>query len=99
MAVTSTAIALCACTDSHKGTCLCINEGPFYPQHLEKFANAAVKDVFVHDRAWHGLTRDAGRALGASKGGAQPSAILMTRPPHAQAAAPDYATLLREALR
>ena len=29
IAATSTAIALCAWTDNHKGKCLCMNEGPF----------------------------------------------------------------------
>src|SRR5262249_39203960 len=43
MAATSTAIALCACTDSHKGTCLCINEGPF----LKKSIAAGATGDFV----------------------------------------------------
>src|SRR5215831_1704186 len=53
-----------------------------YPQHLEKFANAAVKDVFVHDRLLCWPLTTARRPL---SGHAQASAILdYASPTHKQ---------------
>src|SRR6516164_4392103 len=68
-----------------------------YPQHLEKFANAAVKDVFVHDRLLCWPLTTARRPL-SDQATRKRRVSSMTRS-HAQAATPDYAILLREALR
>src|SRR5262249_38733117 len=67
-----------------------------YPQHLKKFANAAVKDVFVHDRLLCWPLTIARRPL-SDQATLKLRISSMTRS-HAQAATPDYAMLLREAL-
>src|SRR6516165_10407263 len=54
-----------------------------YPQHLEKFANAAVKDVFVHDSLLCWPLTTARRPL-SDQATCKRRLSSMTRPPHKQ---------------
>src|SRR5262249_23727223 len=68
-----------------------------YPQHLEKFANSAVKDVFVNVHLLY-LHLTAARQPFSGQSMRKRWLFSMTRP-NAQSTTPDYAMLRREALR